>query len=137
MWNIFENMPDWWHVICIIEVKISLKSKTFHIKEWLIVQNGPKQHIMKMFDNYKSTYGDERITWRTIKMAFCNWNHVEESIRCQILLANFVQRRAWLLQILWCMPKNRRIGDSKFCKAGHKSSKRNIYEMGTWFCGAN
>ncbi len=35
------------------------------------------------------------------------------------------------------MPKNKRIGDSKSYKVGHKSSKRTIYEMGTWFCGAN
>ncbi len=26
-----------------------------------------------MFDNYKSTDGDERITWKTIKKIFYNW----------------------------------------------------------------
>jgi hypothetical protein len=28
------------------------------------------------------------------------------------------------------MPKNRRIGDSKSCKVGHKSSEKTIYEWG-------
>jgi hypothetical protein len=37
-----------------------------------------------------------------------------------------------ILHMLWCMSKNRKIDDSKFCKVGHKSSKGTIYEMGTW-----
>ncbi len=85
-----------------------------------------------MFDNYKSIDGDEKTARRTIRRSFYNWNHEEEDIGYKILVANFVQRCEWLLHILWCMPKNRRISDSKFCKVGHKSSKGTIYEMGNW-----
>ncbi len=35
------------------------------------------------------------------------------------------------------MSKNRRIGNSKCCKASYKSSRRTIYEMGILFCGVN
>jgi hypothetical protein len=35
------------------------------------------------------------------------------------------------------MLKNKRIGNSKSYKTSYKFSKGTIYEMGTWFCGAN
>jgi hypothetical protein len=82
-----------------------------------------------------STYGDEIIAWRTIKKSFCNWNHPKEDIGCGILVANSIHRCAWLLQILWCMLKNKRINNSKSCKFGHESSKGTIYEMGLDFVG--
>jgi hypothetical protein len=44
-----------------------------------------------MFDNYKSTNGDERIAWKTIKRAFCNWNNIEKDIGCSIFVANYVR----------------------------------------------
>jgi len=51
-------------------------------------------------DNYKSTYGDGKITQRIIGTLFFD-------------------------------KKNRRIGNSKFCRADHKSSKKTIYELKT------
>jgi len=33
--------------------------------------------------------------------------------------------------------KKQMINKSKSCKIGQKFSKRTIYKMGTWFCGAN
>ncbi len=89
------------------------------------------------FDNNRNTNGDERTTWRTFIGAFRNENNVEEDIGLRILVANYVQGRAWLLPILWCMSKNKRNGNSKSCKVGHKSFRGTIYEMGIWFCGAN
>jgi hypothetical protein len=135
--RIFENRIAWGHVICVAKAKINQESRTFFTKEWWIVQNGPRQQTTIMFNNNKNTNGDERITWRTFKKAFCNWNNLEENIGCWILVVNYVQGHAWLLQILWCMSKNKRIGNSKFCKTSHKSLRGTIYEMGTWFCEAN
>jgi hypothetical protein len=34
-----------------------------------------------MFNNNRSTYGDEKIAW-TFRRAFCNGNNVEEYIGC-------------------------------------------------------
>jgi hypothetical protein len=90
-----------------------------------------------MFDNNRSIDGDERIAWRIFRRAFCNGNNAKEDFGCWILVANYVQGCAWLLQILWCISKNMRISNSKSCKVGHKFSRGTIYEMGTWFCGAN
>jgi hypothetical protein len=86
---IFENKEHWGNIVCIIELETGWESRAFLTKKWWIVQNGPRQQIAKMFDNYKSTYGDERIAWRTIKRPFCNWNHIEEDIGCGIFVANF------------------------------------------------
>jgi hypothetical protein len=47
-------------------------SKAFHIEEWWIVQNGPRQLSVMMFDNYKRITDDERTAWKTISRAFCN-----------------------------------------------------------------
>jgi len=75
-----------------------------------------------MFDNNRSTNGDERTLW-TFKRAFYNGNNTEG--------------RYWMLDISGqlcirtCMSKNKRISNSKPCKAGHKYSKGTIYEMGT------
>ncbi len=33
--------------------------------------------------------------------------------------------------------KKKKTSNSKSCKVGCKSSRGTIYEMGTWFCGAN
>jgi hypothetical protein len=75
---------------------------------------------------------------KDLKEGILQLNDVLEDIGCWILVANYVQGRAWLLQILWCMLNNRKkIGNLKSCKTNHKSSKGTIYEMGTWFCGAN
>ncbi len=57
-------------------------SKAFHIEEWWIVQNGPRQLSVMMFDNYKRINDDERIAWKTISRAFCNWNNIKENIGC-------------------------------------------------------
>ncbi len=38
-----------------------MKAKLFTLKNG-IVQNGPRQQIMKMFNKYRNTNGDERIT---------------------------------------------------------------------------
>jgi hypothetical protein len=43
-----------------------------------------------MFDNNKSTNGDERTPLRIFKRVFCNGNNVEEDIGCWILVANYV-----------------------------------------------
>jgi hypothetical protein len=45
---------------------------------------------MTTFDNNKNTNGDERITRRTFKKAFCNENNIKENIGCWILVANYV-----------------------------------------------
>jgi len=86
----FENMVNWGNIIGITKIEICQGSKTFHIEEWWIVENGPIQQNAKMFNNYKSTYGDDITTCKTIKKSFCNWNHVEEDIGWEILMANYV-----------------------------------------------
>jgi hypothetical protein len=48
--RIFENKKNWGHGIGTTE--IGQESRTFHIKEWWIVKNGPKQLTVMMFDNY-------------------------------------------------------------------------------------
>ncbi len=58
----FENKADWRNILCTTKAKISQESKTFHIEEWWIVQNGSRQQTTKMFDNYISTNSDERTT---------------------------------------------------------------------------
>jgi hypothetical protein len=135
--RIFENGTYWGYVIDTTEAEIGWERRTFHTEEWWTVHNGPRQQIATMFDNCKSIDGGERIARRTIGRTLCNWNNEEEDIGCWILVANYVYRCAWLLQILRCMSKNMRISNSKSCKAGHKSSGGTIHEMGTWFCGAN
>jgi hypothetical protein len=47
-----------------------------------------------MFNNYRSTYGDEKIACKTIWSPFCNLNNVEEDIGCWILVGNYVKRCA-------------------------------------------
>jgi len=64
-------MTDWGHIINATKAEIGQESKTFYIEEWWIVHNGPRQQTMMMFDNNKSTYGDERTTWKT----FSNWTN--------------------------------------------------------------
>jgi hypothetical protein len=57
----FEIMADWKNIIYITKTKIIQESKTSYIEEWWIVQNGPIQQNVKMFDNYKSIDGDLEI----------------------------------------------------------------------------
>jgi hypothetical protein len=128
-------MTNWGHVIDAIKAEIGEENTTFYTKEWWIVQNGLKQQIAMMFDNNINIDGDEKTAWLSFRKAFCNGNNVEEDIGCWILVRG--HGHAWTLQILLCMSKNMRIGNSKSCKDDHKSFKGTIYEMGTWFCGAN
>jgi hypothetical protein len=80
--RIFEIMTNSGHIISSVEAEISQESKASYNEEWWIVYNGPIQQIVMMFDNNKSTDGDARITWWTIRRAFCNWNNAEEDIGC-------------------------------------------------------
>jgi len=80
--RIFVNMPYWGHIISTIKTKIGQENRTIHTEKWWIVQNGPRQQTMAMFDNYKNTNGDEKITWTTNMKAFCNWNNTKKDIRC-------------------------------------------------------
>ncbi len=66
----YENKADWKNIIYITKIEIGQDNKAIHTEEWWIVQNRPRQQIMKMFGNYRSAYGDERIAWRTIKVYF-------------------------------------------------------------------
>ncbi len=50
------------HVIATTKAEISQEGKAFHTEEWGIMQNGPRQQTMKMFDKYQLTNGDERTT---------------------------------------------------------------------------
>ncbi len=68
----FENMTTWRHIIDAREAKIGQKNKTFYNEKWWIIENGPRQQTMTVFDNNKSTDGDEKTTWKTFKKAFCN-----------------------------------------------------------------
>jgi hypothetical protein len=70
--RIFENKTNWRQIIGTTQEEISQENIAFHVKEWWIVHNGPRQQTSMMFDNYRGTDGDERTTRSTIRRAFCN-----------------------------------------------------------------
>jgi hypothetical protein len=43
-----------------------------------------------MFNNNRSTNGDERTARKTFKRAFCDENNAKEDIGCWMLVANYV-----------------------------------------------
>jgi hypothetical protein len=129
--SIFENMIDRGKIIYITKVESGQESRAFHTKEWWIIQNGSRQQTMKMFDNYRSIDGDEKTTWRTIKMSFCNWNHVEEDIRCEILWPTLYKDDNDYYRSCDACQRIGGLAIQKSSKASHKSCKGTIYEMGT------
>jgi hypothetical protein len=80
-----------------------------------------------MFDNCRSTNGDERVASRGHFATEITLKKILDVGYWQLIMYRNVNVNVDLVM----HAKKKRIGDSKSCKASHKSSKGTIYEMGT------